>query len=147
MRLEHKEMAAISKTRPAVKSLKAEYYGKPTHFPVGKAAVAEEEPGICNLSTVVIGAQASQERFSEITSGRTRWQQGLVATCNASSNETISRSRGKPDGFGARVGSSDDGGVMPSEEAEHVSPMEVTPRWGKATLDTWRFLRQGGWPA
>src|ERR1700683_2799832 len=54
----------------------------------------------------------------------------------------FSRSRGKPDGFGARVGSSDDGGVMPSEEAEHVSPMEVTPRWGKATLDTWRFLRQ-----
>jgi len=46
---------------------------------------------------------------------------------------------------------------MPSEEAEHVSPMEVTPRLGKATLDTWRFLRQGvaglikpaqrsGWP-
>ena len=32
---------------------------------------------------------------------------------------------------------------MPSEEAEHVSPMEVTPRLGKATLDTWRFLRQG----
>jgi hypothetical protein len=36
---------------------------------------------------------------------------------------------------------------MPSEEAGHVSPMEVTPRWGQATLDTWRFLRQGGWPA
>ena len=102
---------------------------------------------MCNLPTVVIGAQASQERFSEITSGRTRWQQGLVATCKASSNETKSRRRGKPDGFGARVGSSDDGGVMPSEEAGHVSPMEVTPRLGEATLDTWRFLRQGGWPA
>jgi hypothetical protein len=60
----------------------------PTHFPVGKAAVVEEEPGMCNLPTVVIGAQASQERFSEITSGRTRWEQGLVATCKASSNET-----------------------------------------------------------
>jgi len=102
---------------------------------------------MCNLPAVVIGAQASQERFSEITSGRTRWQQGLVATCKDSSNETYSRRRGKPDGFGARVGSSDDGGVMPSEEAEHVSPMEVTPRLGKATLDTWRFLRQGGWSA
>jgi hypothetical protein len=119
----------------------------PTHVSVGKAAVVEEEPGMSNLPTVVIGAQASQERFSEITSGRTRWQQGLVATCKASSNETKSRRRGKPDGFGARVGSSDDGGVMPSEEAGHVSPMEVTPRLGEATLDTWRFLRQGGWPA
>jgi hypothetical protein len=71
----------------------------PTHFPVGKAAVAEEEPGKCNLPTVGIGAQASQEGFSEITSGRTRWQQGLVATCKDSLTETKSRSRGKPDGL------------------------------------------------
>ena len=49
--------------------------------------MAEEEPGMCNLPAVVIGAQASQERFSEITSGRTRWQQGLVATCRDSRNE------------------------------------------------------------
>jgi hypothetical protein len=28
---------------------------------------------------------------------------------------------------------------MPSEEAGHVSPMEVTPRLGKAALDTWWF--------
>jgi hypothetical protein len=27
----------------------------PTHVSVGKAAVAEEEPGMCNLPTVVIG--------------------------------------------------------------------------------------------
>jgi len=31
--------------------------------------------------------QASEERFAEITSGRSRWQQGLVATCKDSSNE------------------------------------------------------------
>ena len=73
----------------------------PTHFSVGKAAVAEEEPGMCNLPTVVIGAQASWERFSELTSGRARWQQGLVATCKDSSNETQSRRRGEPVGFGA----------------------------------------------
>ena len=31
--------------------------------------------------TAVVGDQASEERFAEITSGRSRWQQGLVATC------------------------------------------------------------------
>jgi hypothetical protein len=31
--------------------------------------------------TAVARAQASEERFAEITSGRSQWQQGLVATC------------------------------------------------------------------
>jgi hypothetical protein len=31
--------------------------------------------------------QASEEGFAEITSGRSRWQQGLVATCKDPSNE------------------------------------------------------------
>src|SRR5229473_3738788 len=30
-------------------------------------------------------------------------------------------------------------GVMSSEEADHVSPWEVTPTVGKGTLGTWRF--------
>ena len=29
----------------------------------------------------VVRDQASEERFAEITSGRSHWQQGLVATC------------------------------------------------------------------
>jgi len=34
---------------------------------------------------------------------------------------------------------------MFSEEAENVSPIEVMPRLGKGTLDTWRFrLQRGG---
>ena len=33
---------------------------------------------------------------------------------------------------------------MPSEEAEHASPMEVTPKLGKGTLDTWRFHARSG---
>jgi hypothetical protein len=37
--------------------------------------------------TAVTGAQAPREGFTEITSGRFRWQQGLVATCRDSSNE------------------------------------------------------------
>jgi hypothetical protein len=37
--------------------------------------------------TAVAGAQAPSEGFTEITSGRSRQQQGLVATCRDSSNE------------------------------------------------------------
>jgi len=37
--------------------------------------------------TAVTGAQALREGFTEITSGRSRQQQGLVATCRDSSNE------------------------------------------------------------
>jgi hypothetical protein len=33
---------------------------------------------------------------------------------------------------------------MSSEEAGYVSPMEVTPKSGKGTLDTWRLRRQRG---
>ena len=35
-----------------------------------------------------------------------------------------------------------DRGVMSSEEAGHVSLMEVTPTSGKGTLGAWRSLRQ-----
>jgi hypothetical protein len=31
--------------------------------------------------TAVVGDEASEERFAEITSGRSTWQQELVATC------------------------------------------------------------------
>jgi hypothetical protein len=37
--------------------------------------------------TAGVGDQASGERFTELTSGRSRWQQGLIATCKDSSNE------------------------------------------------------------
>jgi hypothetical protein len=37
--------------------------------------------------TAVTGAQALREGFTEITSGRSLEQQGLVATCRDSSNE------------------------------------------------------------
>ena len=53
----------------------------------GKANVAGEETGKCNLQTVVVRAQASSEGLAEISSGRSRWQQGLVATCEDSTNE------------------------------------------------------------
>ena len=49
--------------------------------------------------TAGVWDQASKERFTEITSGRTRWQQGLEATCKDSSNEAKNRRRGEPGGL------------------------------------------------
>src|SRR5215472_8046959 len=54
----------------------------------------EEEPGKCTQHTAGAWAQASQERFAELTSGKSCWQQGLVATCKDSSNEAKSRRNG-----------------------------------------------------
>src|SRR5260370_25875183 len=53
----------------------------------GKADVAGEATGKCNLQTVVGRAQASSEGLTEITAGRSRWQQWLVAICKDNSNE------------------------------------------------------------
>ena len=38
------------------------------------------------------------------------------------------------------------GGVTPSEEMVHISPMKVTPKLGKGAQDTWRlrWLRAAG---
>ena len=61
---------------------------------------AEEEPGKRTQPTAGVWAQASEDRFAEITSGRSREQQGLVTTCKDSSNEVTHRRRGELDGTG-----------------------------------------------
>ena len=47
----------------------------------GKADVPREETSAHTLGTAGVGVQASGERSAEITSGRSRPQQGLTATC------------------------------------------------------------------
>jgi hypothetical protein len=49
--------------------------------------------------TAVAWDQASEERFAEITSGRSRGQQGLVATCPDSWNEAAAEGRESPRGL------------------------------------------------
>jgi len=49
--------------------------------------------------TVGVGDQASGERFAEIESGRTRWQQGLVATCRDSRTEGRTEGRESQQGL------------------------------------------------
>jgi hypothetical protein len=89
-----------------------------------------------------VGDQASEQRFIAITSGRSRGQQGLVATCKDSSNEVNNRNRGEPYGIGTCACRSKDRGVTSSQETDHVSLTEVTPTSGKGALGAWRSLRQ-----
>jgi hypothetical protein len=65
-----------------MKSLGGVIRGKPTHRrDLGKADEVGEVTGIGTLLPDGIMAQASWERLTEITSGRTSCQQGLAATC------------------------------------------------------------------
>jgi hypothetical protein len=50
--------------------------------------------------TAVARDQASEEGFAEITSGRSRWQQGLVATCEDFLYEAKSRRQEEANGIG-----------------------------------------------
>ena len=92
-----------------------QYYGRPTREKsysrkeagsrpkrlVGKAADTDEETGKCSLWDRRGTGSSISGKIFRITSGRTRWQQGLVATCPDSSHEAKCRRRGEPDGFGA----------------------------------------------
>ena len=49
--------------------------------------------------TAVARDQASEEGFAEITSGRSGWQQGLVATCADFLHEANSRRQEEPKGL------------------------------------------------
>jgi hypothetical protein len=56
--------------------------GRPTHIYAWGRPLTLRKKQVSALSgTAVTGDETSEERFAEITSGRARWQQGLVATC------------------------------------------------------------------
>jgi hypothetical protein len=63
---------------------------------LGKADDIVEETGESTRCTAGVRDPASKERFSEITSGSSRGQQGLRTTCQDSSNEANYRSRREP---------------------------------------------------
>ena len=99
-RPEHNEMSASSKTSPRKVAL-AERNGKPTHSVLGKADDIEEETGRSTRWDRRGRGPGIWGKICRIESGRTRWQQGLVATCRDSRNEVNNRRRGEPAGFGA----------------------------------------------
>ncbi len=62
--------------------------GKPTSIVYGGRPMTWRKKQANALrETAVAGAQAPKEGFTEITSGKSRRQQGLVATCRDSLNE------------------------------------------------------------
>jgi hypothetical protein len=70
------------------------------HPSVGKADDAVEETGASTRRTAGVWGPASKERFSELTSGSCRGQQGLVTTCKDSPNEAKHRRKREPNGSG-----------------------------------------------
>ena len=100
-RLEHKEMSATSKTNTAGKSHSRIKTGSRPIVSWGRPLTSGKKQVGALDGTVGVGDQASGERFAEIESGRTRWQQGLVATCRDSRTEVKNRRKGEPEGFGA----------------------------------------------
>jgi hypothetical protein len=81
-------MAAVSKKRSVMKSFRREQCGKPTLIVNrGRPMTWRKKQAGALRGTAVTGAQAPREGFTEITSGRSRRQQGLVATCRDSTNE------------------------------------------------------------
>ena len=99
-RPEHNEMSASSKTSPR-KVAFAERNGSRPIVSWGRPMTSGKKQVRALGGTVGAGDQASGERFAEIESGRTRWQQGLVATCRDSRTEVKNRRKGEPAGFGA----------------------------------------------
>src|SRR5262245_52024138 len=68
---------------------------------LGKADDTVEETGESTRCTAGVGDPASKERFSEITSGSCRGQQGTGNNLQGLSNETKNRRRREPNGSGA----------------------------------------------
>jgi hypothetical protein len=82
-------MTAAAKYLPAQKSLSGSKWESRPAEDLGKADVTREETGKSTLSATVVGVQASEERFAEITSGRAWIQQGLTATCKDCGSEPM----------------------------------------------------------
>ena len=64
-------MTAAAKAPPVQKSLNGLMWSSRPDGNLGKADVTGEETGKRTLSATVVGGQGSEERFAEITPGRT----------------------------------------------------------------------------
>ena len=70
-RLKDHRMTAAAKSTPVLKSLNGFLWNSRPSGLLGKADVTGEETGKRTLSATVVGVQASEERFAEITPGKT----------------------------------------------------------------------------
>ena len=60
---------------------------------MGKADASWEETSKCTMRTAGVRGQTSEERFAEITSGKTSFQPGLTATGEDCDSERKQRDR------------------------------------------------------
>ena len=87
---EHKGIPAALEKRARVKSCSRGSRGKADPLYSGGRPMTRRKKQACALrETAVARGQASGERFSEITSGTSRRQQGLMTTCEDSLNEAV----------------------------------------------------------
>src|SRR6516165_710263 len=95
-RPEHKEISAAPKFPARTKSFQADNSREADpSLDGGRPTTQRKKQAEARCGTAGVRDQASRERFSEITSGRSGGQQGLVTTCQDSFNEAINRSRGE----------------------------------------------------
>jgi hypothetical protein len=116
--------------------------GSRPNLPRGRPMTSGKLTGACTRWDRRGRGPGNQGKSRRITSRRSRWQQGLVATCKDSSSEVKNRSRGEPHGIGTCARRSDDRRVTSPQEAGYVSLTKVTPTSGKGALGAWWFLRQ-----
>jgi hypothetical protein len=139
--LEHNGMSAASKSLPREVASWTKAGSRP-NLPRGRPMTSGKLTGACTRWDRRGRGPGNQGKTRRITSRRSRWQQGLVATCKDSSNEVKNRSRGEPHGIGTCARTSDDRGVMSPQEAGYVSLTKATPTSGKGALGAWWSLRQ-----
>jgi hypothetical protein len=128
---------------PRGKVVFADLAGSRPSLSGGRPMTQGKKQAYALCGTAVVGDQASEERFTEITSGRSCWQQGLVATCKDSSNEA------KAEGEESQRGLAHESVVARTEGQRPPRRRNQSPRGkdstsGQGTLDTWRFHRQHG---
>lgn len=92
-RLEHKEMSAASKIATVRSRIRGELREADPLISWGRPMTRRKKQVNALRGTAVARDQASEEGFAEITSGRSRWQQGLVATCEDFLYEANSRGK------------------------------------------------------
>jgi len=95
--------------------------GSRPNLPRGRPMTSGKLTGACTRWDRRGRGPSNQGKTRRITSRRSRWQQGLVATCKDSSNEVKNRSRGEPRGMGTCARRSVDRRVTSPQEARYVS--------------------------
>src|SRR5713226_4835068 len=81
--------------------------------------------------TAVVRDQASEERLAEITSGRSRWQQGLEATCGDFLHEAKAEGKKSQTGLANESVGAICSALWSRRRRRHVSPVGEERQWSK----------------